>query len=67
MKREHSSGIVMGQRYRDTLHDRLGHAVAVHEYMHGRTLVSLEWITGDGGIDGAVFDIDQLEPFELGQ
>ncbi len=57
----------MGEKYRDTLHDREGTAIAVYEYLHGCARINLEWKKEDGSLDSAVFDIGQLVHAETGE
>lgn len=54
------SKIKLGEKYRDRVHGIEGVAISVHNYLHGCTRVTLQWIK-DGALGEHTFDSPQLE------
>jgi len=57
--------IVLGKRYRESLHGREGIATCLCHYLTGCSRVSLEWLGTDGEVKEAWVDVTTIEDVKL--
>lgn len=59
-----TTGIKLGEKYRDQVHGSVGTATSVTEYLHGCARVCIEWINADDEVVERYVDIAQLTHVE---
>jgi len=59
--RIHSTGVILGDDYEDTVHKKRGTATSVTEYLHGCARVCIEYVNSDDDVAEFHCDIGQLK------
>lgn len=62
-----TTGVILGEMYRDDLHGLEGRATEVYEFLHGCARVCIEYVNGDGDVKSHTFDIGQLVHVRTGE